>query len=329
MQRSDLENETVQRIPLTGHVGKSGASLERWVLRDGSRVVVKRLTPATDLVMSLTLDRVGREYALWASGLLDRLPEGVGHAVLGGWPEPDGAVLVMRDLDGRVLSWDDRLTAEQCTWAMRRLAAMHDSFHGVPLGSWQQALTPLAAQVSLFSPDRLRPHLDDDNPLPRLATRGWELFAQMVEPGVADPVLELLRHPAPLVNALRRCPCTLTHGDLAIVNMAVESDVLVLLDWSMPASAPGAMDVARFVAGCASRVELTREEVIGAYAEAAGPGFSEPAMRLALLAATVWLGWNKALDALEHPDVETREREREDLEWWVGQARTTLRTGLL
>jgi hypothetical protein len=52
-------------------------------------------------------------------------------------------------------------------------------------------------------------------------------------------------------------------------------------------------------------------------------------MRLALLAATVWLGWNKALDALEHPDAETREREREDLEWWVGQTRTTLRAGLL
>ncbi len=329
MQRSDLENDTVQRIPLTGHVGKSGASLERWVLRDGSRVVVKRLTPATDLVMSLTLDRVGREYDLWASGLLDRLPEGVGHAVLGGWPEPDGAVLVTRDLGDRVLTWDDRLTAGQCVWALRRLAALHHAFAGVPLGSWQQALTPLAAQVSLFSPERLRPHLDGDNPLPRLATRGWELFAQLVEPDVCDPVLALLRDPTPLVNALRRRPCTLTHGDLATVNMAVEGDVLVLLDWSMPAAAPGAMDVARFVAGCASRVDLSREEVIAVYADAAGPGFDEPAMRLALLAGVVWLGWNKALDAHEHPDAETREREREDLEWWVAQADATLRSGLL
>ena len=32
-------------------------------------------------------------------------------------------------------------------------------------------------------------------------------------------------------------------------------------------------------------------------------------MRLALLAGLVWLGWNKALDAAEHPDLAIRERE--------------------
>ncbi len=53
------------------------------------------------------------------------------------------------------------------------------------------------------------------------------------------------------------------------------------------------------------------------------------ALRLALLAGLVWLGGNKALDAHEHPDAEIREREREDLDWWVGQARSTQRSGLL
>ncbi len=52
-------------------------------------------------------------------------------------------------------------------------------------------------------------------------------------------------------------------------------------------------------------------------------------MRLALLAGLVWLGWNKALDAVEHQDPATRERERADLEWWIGQARTTLEMGEL
>ena len=53
------------------------------------------------------------------------------------------------------------------------------------------------------------------------------------------------------------------------------------------------------------------------------------AMRLALLSALVWLGWNKALDAAEHPDPAKRERERDDLRWWVEQARTTISEGLL
>jgi hypothetical protein len=41
----------------------------------------------------------------------------------------------------------------------------------------------------------------------------------------------------------------------------------------------------------------------------------------------MWLGWNKALDAVEHPDPLIRARERADLDWWVGRARACLETG--
>jgi hypothetical protein len=109
--------------------------------------------------------------------------------------------------------------------------------------------------------------------------------------------------------------------------MATEGERLVLLDWAMPTAAPGAVDVARFVAGCSSVVEPSREELIGAYARAAGPAYDERSMRLALLSGLVWLGWNKALDAAEHPDPATRRREQEDLDWWVREARTTLEEG--
>ena len=52
-------------------------------------------------------------------------------------------------------------------------------------------------------------------------------------------------------------------------------------------------------------------------------------MRLALLSGLMWLGWDKALDAAEHPDVAIRTREQEDLDWWVTQARRTLEGGAL
>ncbi|MGE5720625.1 MAG: hypothetical protein ACM3XQ_12170 [Nocardioidaceae bacterium] len=329
MTGAELEGRVVERRPLIGHVGKSGATLERWLLDDGTRLVAKRFTPATDLLMTLTGDSVGREYTMWDSGLLRLLPEGVGHAIVDGWREPDGSVVVMRDLRNEVLGWEDRLDDEHCRWALRRVAAMHQAFQDVPLDPWPEALTPLPTFLALFSPDRLRPHLDGASKLPRLATRGWAHFAEMVPSDVGDPVLALLRRPEPLAEALRRRPCTLAHGDLATVNMAVESDVLVLLDWGMPVSAPGAVDVARFVAGCSSVVDLSREEVLSTYADALGPAYDEAAMHLALLAGTVWLGWNKALDAAEHPDPAVRAREREDLDWWVAEARTTIRSGLL
>ena len=329
MQRAELESEVVERETLAGHVGKSGASLERWSLADGGSVVVKRLRPARDLLARLTQDDSVREYAVWAGGLLDRLPDGVEHAILTGWREPDGASLVMRDLGDAVLTWGDRLDPDQTEFVMRRLARTHDAFSHARLTPWREVLTPLTTFYGLFAPERMKRMLGSDSELPQLSIRGWEHFERLVPGDVAGPVLRLLHDPGPLAEALLTCPCTLVHGDLATVNLAFDSDDLVLLDWGLPAMAPGAVDVARFIAGCASVVDLSREAVLEEYAAAAGPAYDEKAMRLALLAAFVWLGWNKALDAAEHPDPVIRERERADLDWWVGQARTTLRAGLL
>jgi aminoglycoside phosphotransferase (APT) family kinase protein len=183
--------------------------------------------------------------------------------------------------------------------------------------------------LGLFAPARLRAAHRDTAGLATLALRGWEMFDQCVPRDVADAVLALLGDVEPLANALRRRPCTLAHGDLATVNMAFAGDDLVLLDWSMPTVAPGAVDVARFVAGCSSVVALGREELLAGYRRAAGPAYDDTAMRLALLSGLVWLGWNKALDATENPDPAIRVRERADLDWWVREARTTLESGAL
>jgi aminoglycoside phosphotransferase (APT) family kinase protein len=119
------------------------------------------------------------------------------------------------------------------------------------------------------------------------------------------------------------------HGDLSTVNLAIEGDTVVLLDWGLSAVGPGALDVTRFIAGCASVVDVSREQMIADYRDAAGAAYDETAMQLALLAALVWLGWNKALDAAEHPDPWMRRQETDDLAWWVDRGRATLDAGLL
>jgi len=288
MEPGSILQTAVERIRLVDHEGKSGAALERVLLADGRRLVVKRFSPSSDLVMALTGDTVGREYQLWHRGVLDRLPPQLAHTVVDGWVEPDVTVLVMRDLGDSVLRWGDRLSRARCRWVFEQVAAMHRAF----LDNTPPDLTPLPELVGLFSPRRLAPHAHDANPLAAIALRGWEIFAKTVPGGVAGPVL-------------------------------------ALLDWSMPASAPGAVDVARFIAGCSSVVDATREEIIADFREASGPAYDEPALRLALLSGLVWLGWSKALDAVEHPDPTTRERESQDLDWWVGEARRTLESGLL
>lgn len=318
-------DDSVERAPMVEHEGKSGALLERVTLPDGRRLIVKRFSPETDLLMAALGDAVGREYVLWSRGILDRLPPEVGHAVVDGWVDGDQTVIVMRDLGDSVLTWADRLTRERCRGMLTRVAALHRAF----LGAAPEDLTPLPDLLALFAPDRMAPFVSATNPLAAITIRGWEVFGETVLAEVADPVFALLADPKPLANALQSRPTTLVHGDLATVNMAFRDGELTLLDWAMPAAAPGAVDIARFVAGCSSVVDMSREQVIADYAEAAGPAYDETAMRLSLLGAFCWLGWNKALDAAEHPDPVVRAREQQDLDWWVQQARWTLNAGLL
>ena len=321
----DVLRDVVERTVVSDHVGKSGAGLERVRLRDGRALVVKRVDPQHDVTLAMTGGGPSKELVLWRDGAFDRLPPGVGHAVLDGWVEGDSTVLVLRDLGDRVLSWDDRLSADQGERTMTAVAALHRTF----LGQAPPGLAPLDLVVSLFTPRRIREAQVAEVELMRLALRGWELFADAVPPDVGDPVLALLDDPAPLVEALHSMPSTLVHGDLATVNMAFEGDDLVLLDWAMATDGPGALDVARFVAGCSSVVDATREHLIGSYRAAAGPACDDRTMHLALLSAMVWLGWNKALDAVEHPDPAIRTRERADLDWWVNATRTALQSGAI
>lgn len=303
----------------------SGAGLERVRLADGRRLVVKRMTPQTDFTLQLLGGTVGVEYLLWRSGALDRLPAGVGHALEDGWVEDDVTVIVMRDLGDAVLTWDDRLTADQTRMVVDRCARLHRAF----LGSPPPDVCPLDKVLDLFAPHRVGVLAEEGNELARLALRGWELFQERVDADVAQPAMRLLADVRPLADALLRGPVTLLHGDLTTVNMAVEGDDLVLLDWAAATAGPGALDVTRFLAGCSSVLGLEREEVLAEYERAAGPAVDAPSTSAALLAGLLWLGWNKALDAAEHPDEEIRAREAADLDWWVRRSRAALEEGVV
>ena len=315
--------DAVRRDVISGHEGKSGAGLERVHLSDGRSLVVKTVDPYADFTVAATSGPPGAEYLLWREGVFDRLPAGVSSALVDAWVEGDHTVLVMRDLGDTVCTWSRRLTARETVWVMERTADLHRAF----LGDVPSNVVPLDRMLALFAPSTMRPLADAGIELMSVALRGWELFADQVPADVREPVFSLLEDITPLASALERGPLTMTHGDLATVNMAFEDDTLVLLDWAMPTSAPGALDVARFLAGCASVVDLSRDEVLEAYRRAAGPAYDARSTELALLAGLVWLGWNKALDAVEHPDPTIRARERADLDWWVGRARAALESG--
>jgi hypothetical protein len=279
------------------------------------RLVVKYADPTADLTIAAT-GGVDRERLLWASGALDRLPPGVGHAIVDVFEQDGSTVTVMRDLGDAVPGWTRTLTAGECDRVLNALAGLHTAYAGnVPDG-----LCPLETRLTLLSPLM---ESSPANPLPGLVVRGWERFAEIVEPSVVDAVLALHNDPAPLATALRHGGSTMLHADLWLVNLAILPDEIVFLDWALATEGPPALDLAVFLSGSAAHVEPTRKELISsfrAYDDRIGPADID----LALLAGLMDMAWNKALDATEHPDPSMRARESADLSWWVEHARAGL-----
>ena len=324
MAPGGILDDAVGRAALVEHVGKSGAALERVTLGDGRSVVVKRVTPATDLTLAIFGQPYAHEQLLWRSGGLDRLPEGVGHAIIDGWTEgEDTTVIVMRDLGDAVLGWDDRLDARPCrlgAGARRRDAprlprrpARGRSRRWPRCSTCSRRRGSSRWPVTATSCWRPRCAAGTTSPTPPSCRPTCRRRSSRCTPTWAA-------WPTRCVEG----PVTLAHGDLATVNMAFDGDLLVLLDWAVPVAAPGALDIARLLVGCAHVMDLPPDDVISTYRRAAGPAYDDRSMQLALVSALGWLGWNKALDIVESPDEAVRERERASLAWWVEQARKAI-----
>ena len=319
-------DRVIERRALAGHDGRSGATLERVWLAGGGTLVVKRIPPGGDLVMRATGDGAGRELALWSTGVLDRLPAGVGHPVVDGWQEPDGTVVVvMRDLGSAVLGWHRRLDRHECRRVLAAAAGVHAAYAG-PAPSVPD-LCPLAVRLPLLWPATMAAELRSGHPLPPLVLRGWELFADLVPGDVAAAVAWAHDDVTRLSGPLSACAPTLAHGDFWLVNLALEDDRVVLLDWGAATLGPGALDLACFLVGNATHVDASREAIVADYVALCGERHDERALQLSLFAALTEMGWNKALDAVDHPDPASRAVAGEELAWWTATARRIADTG--
>ena len=320
--------------------GRSGATLERVLLADGSRVVVKRFDPSVDLVMRLSGDTARPRGGLLPAGH-PRRPADRRCCTRSStrWYDDDGlGVLVMRDLGDAVLTWKSIVNREQARTMLSAVADLHAAFLGSRAGRADPARFCSSACSSHggSGPTPVQPLVD-------YALRGWEYWPEVAPGEVGERVLALAQDTAPLAAACHALPTTLLHGDLATVNMAFEPGrpgCLTLIDWGLAAAGPAELDIGRLLAGCAhlfgpvgrgaSETIVARlDELVALQREVAGPAYDEAALRLGLLAGLTWLGWNKALDIVEHPDPAVRERERVALTWWLHQAELAFETGLI
>lgn len=334
-----LEGRRVERIehqPLVSVDGLSEVPLERIVTigPDGARTLVfKRSAYATDWVMRATGDTRGRALQCWASGLLDRLPAGIDHAIVAAAHDGAGWALLMRDV-GRALvpPGDAPITSAEQEHFLAHMAAMHAAFW--EQRQWDQpdlGLCSLRQRYSGLTPATARCEDLVSFTIPQMVIAGWDLLEDAVAPAVAAAVGALLDEPSRLCAALSAFPQTVIHGDWKLGNLGLTdgdpAPRTVLLDWAIVGVAPPAVDLGWYLAVNSARLPVTREATIETFErclhDALGDRFEQswwkPQLDLALLGAFVQLGWSKILGALRGgPGV--REREQDELRWWSERA---------
>lgn len=312
------------RRPVLDHDGRSGAAIETGRLADGTRVFVKH-TPITEDLAALLTGNGHRELDLWEAGVFDLLPAGVEAAVLA-VAEQDGTVVtISRDVSDAILRWDRILDPGEVERIFSAIAAVHERFADDP----PAGLCPLETRLSLFAPDRLTVLATANAELAAAVRRGHELFDDLVPADVAAAVTANRADPGPLATALAKAGTTLLHGDFWLVNLAVTDTSVIALDWGLATDGPPAVDLVGFCVGAMANVAMGRDDLLGLARRRCGRFADDDVFALAELWALLELGWNKALDAVDHPDPAKRARERGDLEFWVGRARAALDRGLL
>jgi hypothetical protein len=228
-----IKEEVIERSALP-RSGYSGAKLERVRLRDGTRLVLKHITPESDWALRVTRDR-GREAALWTTGVLNRVSDVIDDPVVSVELGADGWTIVMRDVSD-VLRKDERYSRADSRRVVAAITRLHDAFRGERL----DGLCALEDRFRLFSPATVD-GLNEE--LPRWVSKGWEMFAENAPTDIWEATRRMMDRPEELAAELERGEMTVIHGDLRTVNLGFDAERLVLLDWGLAAHAPREVDL--------------------------------------------------------------------------------------
>jgi hypothetical protein len=311
---SEMLSRAESRQPWKPDDSKSGARFERVVI-DGEPYIVKYQDARDDWLLRATGDPGRRYVQLWETGLLERMPDVIDHAVVAA--EFDGTVglILLRDVGEQLLPPGRPFTTEQHHRFLDHMATLHATFWG-----WHDdvGLTPLDRRYLLFSPHvaAAEAALGSAALVPKAMAEGWAAFPD-ASPKLAASVLPLLSDPAPLVDALMGVPHVLVHGDWKAANIGSHSDGrTVLLDFGeVPGEASPLADLGWYLVLNSDLLPESKDDVLRTFRAAlerhgvATDSWWERAVALEMLGCMVQFGWEKALGG---PGPE--------LSWWETRA---------
>lgn len=294
--------------------GKSSSSFEQ-VSIDGDAYFLKCLSPASDWIMRVTGDKVHRPFLVWQSGIMNRAPACIDHAVVAMQIDGEGedAVLsmLMRDVGSHLVPEGDTVVpmAQHANF-IDHLAELSVAFWGFVDDGGQ--LSTMNERLCFFDEINVARELGVPNPPGPIAAAdiGWR---QLVEraPALARAAAILHTQPDLLTTPLAQTPVTFLHGDWKMGNLGSHPDGrTILLDWAYPGSGPACWDLCWYLALNSARLPETKEDTIARFRDdlhchGVDPsGWFDVQMDLCLVAIMATFGWEKALGA----DAELR--------WW-------------
>jgi hypothetical protein len=230
---------------------RSGAVFERVVV-GSDRYFVKRFGFASDWIMRVSGDRVGRQYLVWRAGIMDRSPGCIDHTVvamgLDGAGEEAVLTIVMREVGEYLVPPGDAvLPFNQHAGFIAHMAALHSAFWG-----WddQIGLTTMAQRVRFFAPEVIAAELVAPVvPTPvAAAAAGWDAL-----PARSPLLWQLARlvhdRPEAITEPLSRTPRTFLPGDWKLGNLGSHPDGrTILLDWTLPGAGPACWELCWYLA---------------------------------------------------------------------------------
>jgi hypothetical protein len=310
--------DVVEHEPLISR-GWSGNLLERLVLADGRRLVAKRIVPGCNWIDRHTADE-GREALLFRSGVLERVEEAIDHTIVAAERDGEAWWVVMKDVSDSLLPDDRRLSRAESLSILAAVNRMWEEF-------WREEIPHLCSLqdcLRLFSPAIAESERTGLDLLPKQYEVFWEAFTEAVDSDVADGVLTLHQDLAPLVSRLEALGTTLVHADIRDEQIGLAADRLILLDWGRATQGHPVVDFAWSICHNGWRNDATPDELVEDFRRVRGEHDDPRANELIGLVGLLMYGWVFGHSAAYHPNPTERDWAREELAWWVPQARRGL-----
>ena len=328
----DLDPATEMPFP---NDGWSGSKLTAFEDR-GRRFVLKRTSFAADWIVRSTRDSTIREAVLaagpdpFAAPL--RFPH-LGAAAVEPGVSAQGAAILMPDLSGSLLSWDqgsgdgEAIPDEVLDRVLAAIGELHAQSWSLRLpDDWPWC--PALERVTLLTRPSAQRYAAQGVRVGGRFIEGWAAFERVAPPAARELVATLSGDAGPLIEALAGLPATGLHGDLKLANVALhDNGEASFIDWQMASLGPVALELGWFLVANVAQLpdgpDRTLDRYLAALRAAGGShvvGDWEAQRDLALITGLLLRGWRKGLDAEANLTLPTGVSAVEDLAWWSTEA---------